>query len=259
MSRLYYLGHTHLTCSLSLAQEMLPVQATENKEGKNDQHNIIVAPECATATIAVAETATPTGAANTPTTETTTATVVLGETSPMELDAFSVAPNGFVRSKVAVRVASGRAIVTIVDAIRSVGTLEQQSLALHKALLHPSIHHVAEVAGFNTDQRVWNYQRKNVMKVLELTKKGGRSDNVKSAFIKSVMVALTSAPEVIKNNQPSLRKQAKSLGLGVSRGWRYLSDGSKKRKNIETGEEYYPGTKKAKRLSRYDAAYIESL
>jgi hypothetical protein len=71
------------------------------------------------------------------------------------------------------------------------------------------------------------------------------------------MVALMSAPdaEEIKNNQPSLRKQAQLLGLGVSRGWRYLLVGNKKRKQIEDGEEYYPTTKKVKCLSRYDAAY----
>jgi hypothetical protein len=257
VSRFYYFCHTHLACSQSLAQETLPVQATEDKEDENDQNNIIVAPECATATETVAEVATPMVAAN-GTTNVQTPHVEVDST-PIDLNAFRVAPKGNVRSKAVERVARARAVDTIVEAIRSVGTPAQQSLALHKALVYPSMHQVAAVAGFNPDQGVWKYQRANVMKVLELTNKAGRSDNVKSAFIKSLMVALTSAPDVIQNNQPSLRKQAKSLGLSVSRGWRYLSEGNKKRKNIEAGEEYYPTTKKAKRSSRYDAAYRESI
>ena len=177
----------------------------------------------------------------------------------MDANAFRVGPKGSIRSKAVERVARSRAVNTIIEAIHSVGTPDQQSLALHKALLSPSIHNVAEVAGFNPNQGCWKYQRANVMKILELTKKVGRTDNVKTAFVKSLMVALTSAPEVIKNNQLSLRKQAKLLGLGVSRGWRYLSEGNTKRKNIEAGEEDYPRTKKFKRLSRYDAEYRESI
>jgi hypothetical protein len=182
-------------------------------------------------------------------------------TPPVQIvtDAFRVAPNGFIRSTMGTRVALLRAVKIMVDAILGVGNTDQQSLALHKALIHPSLHQVAATAGFNTDKVCWKYQRANVTKVLEMTKKGGRSDNVKSAFIQSLMVALTSAPVAIKNNQPSLRKQAESLGLGVSRGWRYLSEGHRKREKIETGEEEYPRTKKAKRSSRYTAAYRESV
>jgi hypothetical protein len=183
----------------------------------------------------------------------------------LDFDAFRVAPSGAFRSPVGTRVAQSRAVNTIVDVILSVGTIEQQSLALHKALVHPSIRRVAEMAGFNDVQGCWKYQRANVMKVLEMTKNVGRSDNIKSAFLKSLMVALTSSPdeeeeeEIKKNKPPSLRKQAQSLGLGVSRGWRYLSAGNKKRKLIEDGEEYYPTTQKVKRSSRYDTAYRESL
>jgi hypothetical protein len=58
------------------------------------------------------------------------------------------------------------------------------------------------------------------------------------------MVALSSTPEKVNQN-PSLRKQAESLGLSVSTGWRYLSKGAKKRRMIEDGEEYFPTAKKA--------------
>jgi hypothetical protein len=267
--RFYFLGHANFPCPLFLAQET-PVQVTENKEGENYQKNIMVA-QCATATEETVANVATTVAANETVANvaTTVATVAANEanentnvgTPPVEIniDAFRVAPDGFIRSNAGTRMAQSRAVNQILEAILGVGCADQQSLALHKALIHPSLHHVAATAGFDTDKVCWKYQRANVTKVLEMTKKGGRSDNVKSAFIQSLMVALTSAPVAIKNNQPSLRKQAQSLGLGVSRGWRYLSEGHRKREKIETGEEEYPRTKKAKRSSRYTAEYRESI
>jgi hypothetical protein len=193
-------------------------------------------------------------------------TTVVGESeyTPLDFTAFSVTPQGNERGNGAGRMARKRAIDKIVNAIVSAGTIEQQSLALNKALLHTSICQVTKAAGLDTTQAIWQYQRDNIIKILELARKGqeqgGRCDNVKSAFIKSLMVALSLSPDTEKEkNQPSKRKQAKMLGLCVSSGWRYLTEGSKKRKKIEDGEEYFPTTKKAKRRSRYNAEYKESI
>jgi hypothetical protein len=90
-------------------------------------------------------------------------------------------------------------------------------------------------------------------------KEGGQSDNVKSTFLKSLMVAVALAPEVIKNNQPLLRKHALLLGLGVSHGWRYLSEVTQKWKKIEDFEEYFLTTKKVKCWSGYNAEYRDSI
>jgi hypothetical protein len=58
------------------------------------------------------------------------------------------------------------------------------------ALDHPLIHEVAEVAGYVANQGCWKFQKVNVIKVLKLAKNIGQSDNVKLAFLKSLMVAV---------------------------------------------------------------------
>jgi hypothetical protein len=181
---------------------------------------------------------------------------------PLDFEAFRTDVYGHVRNEEAARRSKTRAVDTIVSAIVSVGTSAQQSLALHKALVHPTIHQIAKSAMHGPDQACWHLQRDNVIKIIEEANqrqgKGGRSDNVKSAFVKSLMVALASTPDKLKNN-PSLRKQAVSLGLKVSTGWRYLTEGSKKRQLIEDGDEYYPTAKKARRKTRYNTVYKESV
>jgi hypothetical protein len=102
---------------------------------------------------------------------------------------------------------------------------------MHKALIHPTIGQVVKSLLYGPDQACWHLQWDNIIKIIEEANqhqgKGGLSDNVKSAFVKSLMVALVSTPKKLKQN-PSLRKQAKLLGLKVSTRWQYLSKGSKK-------------------------------
>ena len=144
----------------------------------------------------------------------------------------------------------------------STGTSCHQSLALHKALLHPAIKQVAKSVCFGPDQACWQFQKDNVIKIIKQANlgqaQGGRSDNIKSAFVNSLMVALTSTQDRLKSN-PSLRKRAVLLGLNVSTGWRYLSKGSKKHRLIQDGKEYYPTAKKVRRMTRYDAEYKEAV
>jgi hypothetical protein len=129
-------------------------------------------------------------------------------------------------------------------------------------LVHRIIHQIALSASLGPDQACWHLQQENLSKIIEEANqrpgKGERSDNVKTTFVKSLMVAMASTPDKVKQNL-LLRKQAVVLGLKVSTGWQYLSEGSKKRQLIEDGEEYYPTRKKVRRKSRYDATYKESV
>jgi hypothetical protein len=258
--RVHCSSHTHYLCFLSLTQETEPARMTNSRSNENGQDNILATQCAAVAEQPATEVATTTDAArDTP----IVAPPSIAPPNPLDFDAFRTGVHGDTRNEEAARRSKTRAVDTIVNAIVSVGTSEQQSLALYKALLHPTINEVAKSASFGPDQACWHLQRDNVIKIIEDANKGqakgGRSNNVKSAFVKSLMVALASTPERVKQNDPSLRKQAKLLGLKVSTGWRYLSEGSKKRRMIENGEEYYPTTKKARRKSRYDAAYKESI
>jgi hypothetical protein len=80
----------------------------------------------------------------------------------------------------------------------------QQSLALHKALVHPTIHQIAKSALHAPDQACWHLQRDKVIKIIKEANQrqgtGERSDNVKSAFVNSLMVALVSTPDKLKHN-----------------------------------------------------------
>jgi hypothetical protein len=184
------------------------------------------------------------------------------QSPPLDFDALRTDAYGYIRNEETARRSKTRAVEITVSAIVSVGTSAQQSLDLHKALVHPTIHQIAKSALHGPDQACWHLQRDNAIKIIEKANqrqgKGGRSDNVKSAFVKSLMVALSSTPDKLKHN-PSLRKQALSLGLKVSTRWRYLTEGSKKRQLIEDGDEYYPTAKKARRKTRYNTAYKESV
>ena len=131
MSRFYSFDHTHFICFQSLAQQIQPLQATENTEDENDQNQTIVARVMATETVTEVATLAAFGTTNTPTPPV--------ESPLLDFDAFWVAPKGSMRSEVATRVAMGQAVKTIIDAILSAGTTMQQSLALHRALLHPSM------------------------------------------------------------------------------------------------------------------------
>jgi hypothetical protein len=229
MLRLYCVLHTHDFCFLLFTQEAEPAPTTNNTSNENGPHNII-ATQCA----AVAESATGLaesatvlatmgGAAYVLPTVAAPATPVGGTlnetstpsastpTSPLDFDAFGTDSYGHTRNVIAARRSRARAVETIVSAIVSVGTSAQQSLALHKALAHPTIHQIAVSASLGPDQACWHLQRENVSKIIEEANrrqgKGGRSDNVKSAFVKSLMVAMASTPDKLKQN-PSLRKQA---------------------------------------------------
>ena len=148
------------------------------------------------------------------------------EASPLDFDAFRVDSNGKKRNRETARRSQTRAVDRIVSTVVSTGTSRHQSLALHKALLHPAIKQVAKSACFGPDQACWQFQKDNVIKIIKQANlgqaQGGRRDNIKSAFVTSLMVALASTQDRLNSN-PSLRKQAQLLGLKVSTGWRYLS------------------------------------
>jgi hypothetical protein len=243
-------------------QESMPARTTNSESTRSEQHNE-TATECAAVAEGATEHATTAGAANVGSPANRDRNPDGGhEASPIDFDAFRVDSKGNRRIRETARKSRTRAVETIVSAVVSAGTSSHQSLALHKAMLHPAIQQVAKSARFGPEEACWQLQRDNVIQIIEQANlgqpQGGRSENVKSVFVNSLMVALASTEDRLNSN-PSLRKQAKSLGLKVSTGWRYLSKGSKKRRMIADGEEYYPTVKKVRRTTRYDAEYKEAV
>ena len=277
MLRVHNCGQSHHFRHLPSMQETIPARTT-NSESTRSEHNHGTATECAAVAEGATEVATTASAANEgspltvndgtmPAVENRPARAyrrnqqlhVDGHVpAPLDFDAFRVDTNTCPRNRETGRRKRTRAVDTIVSAVLSTGSTRQQSLVLHKAMFHPAIRQVAESACVREEQICWQKQRENVIKIIEKANlgqaRGGRSDSIKSVFVTSLMVALASTEDGLKSN-PSLRRQAKSLGLKVSTGWRYLSKGSKKRGLIEDGDETYPSVKKVRRTTRYDAEY----
>jgi hypothetical protein len=129
---------------------------------------------------------------------------------PLNLDAFHTGLYGHTQNEEAARRWRTWAVDTIVSAIVSVGTNTQWSLALHKTLDHRTIHQIAKSASLRPDHACWHLQwEDNVIKIIKEANqhqgKGGQSDNVKSDFVKSLMVAVASTLDKLKQN-PLLRK-----------------------------------------------------
>ncbi len=262
MLRVHRSGQSHHFRHFSSMQESMPARTTNSESTRSEQHNE-TATECAAVAEGATEHATTAGAANVGSPANRDRNPDGGhEASPLDFDAFRVDSKGNRRIRETARKSRTRAVETIVSAVVSAGTSSHQSLALHKAMLHPAIQQVAKSARFGPEEACWQLQRDNVIQIIEQANlgqpQGGRSENVKSVFVNSLMVALASTEDRLNSN-PSLRKQAKSLGLKVSTGWRYLSKGSKKRRMIADGEEYYPTVKKVRRTTRYDAEYKEAV
>jgi hypothetical protein len=171
---------------------------TNNTSNENEQNNIIATQSAAVAESAT-EVATTAGAANDTPTEAAKVATTANDTPteaaevatpagaakegstpiPLNFDAFHTDKNGDTRNEAAARKKQSRAVDTIVSAIVSVGTSEQQSLALHKALVHPTICEVAKSVSFGPDQACWNLQRNNVIQMIEEANKNqGRGGGV---------------------------------------------------------------------------------
>ena len=122
----------------------------------------------------------------------------------------------------------------------------------------PRLSVVAISAGFNSNAALLEYQRRNVINILaDARNTKGRTDNVRSQFIDSLLVALSATPNDSK--EYSLTQQANSLGLKKTAGIRLLKKASKKRKAIEGTGDYRQLQTKYKRKSRYSDSFLKSL
>ena len=154
--------------------------------------------------------------------------------------------------------AQRRAAVKICTAIENAGSECQQVLALHKAVSKPRLGVVARAAGFMPDAALLTFQRKNVIQILrDARNKKGRSNNERSRFSESLLVAFSAIPN--ETREYSLSKQAKSLGLKKNTGIRLLQKASKKQKELVDTGEYGRLRKQSKRKSIYSDEFLKSL
>ena len=180
------------------------------------------------------------------------------EASKLNRDAFNFTKNGAQRSALAARKASSRATSNIMDAIASVGSKDQQALALRKACLHPSMVEVTKTAGLapsstseETRDLLLDGIKNTYKEVLgEGTKKRSNMDRVTFAEILSGSLIGSGA---------SVLETSRLLELDESRCRRLFSKGEVRVENAmnETGKWSY--TRPNKGYSKITTAIKEKL
>jgi hypothetical protein len=130
------------------------------------------------------------------------------------------------------RVAKHRAIIKIVNAVKDAGNLDQQSLALQGALVHPELQEASKCAGYSPEaigatpssQSSANYQLKQARQFLKLARtthnRRGRCSDAKDSLVQSFMTAVAPSPDSTLglNGVPTRPQLLKSLGFESKAG-----------------------------------------
>jgi hypothetical protein len=120
------------------------------------------------------------------------------------------------------RVAKHRAVVKIVNAVKDAGNFNQQSLALHGALVHPELQEVSKCAGYcpeSTGKQSSSYQLKQARRFLKLAhttnSRQGRCSDTKDSVVQSFMTAVAPSPDSIlgSGGVPTRPQLLKLLGF----------------------------------------------
>jgi hypothetical protein len=179
---------------------------------------------------------------------------------PVNVHAFSE-KNGstILRSVVAARRAKSRAVQKIVAAVKSVGTKEQQALALKDAACHPELQSIAKSAGFaataaysSAEFKVCQME-KMVRRAVSTKTKEGRPNDDKASFVESLLTSIVESPNTAIK-PPSMRAQSSALGIPWSTGRRLLKNAKAKQillMNMETGVDWSQ-RRKRKRWRKVD-------
>jgi hypothetical protein len=120
------------------------------------------------------------------------------------------------------RVAKHRAAVKIVNAVKEAGNFNQQSLALHGALVHPELQETSKCAGYcpeSIGKQSSSYQLKQARRFLKLARttnrRQGRCSDAKDSVVQSFMTAVAPSHDSIlgSNGVPTRPQLLKSLGF----------------------------------------------
>jgi hypothetical protein len=133
----------------------------------------------------------------------------------VDVYAFDVATDGAIRTGCAIRQAKSRAARVIIDAIKSVGTLQQQALAFQSALSHPELRHVAKAVILDKGaNRALSFQWKQLRELIQVAvakdQQRGHVNQDRAAFLESILTAV--APDSVNKHTPSQRSRALQLG-----------------------------------------------
>jgi hypothetical protein len=166
---------------------------------------------------------------------------------PVNVHAFSEKKGSTIlRSVVAARRAKSRAVQKIVAAVKSVGTKEQQALALKDAACHPELQSIAKSAGFAAAAAYFSAEfkvcqmEKMVRRAVSTKTKEGRPNDDKASFVESLLTSIVESPNTAIK-PPSMRAQSSALGIPWSTGRRLLKNAEAKRillMNMETGVDW---------------------
>jgi len=146
----------------------------------------------------------------------------------------------------AARTAKSRAVQKIVLAVKSVGTKQQQALALQAATCHPELQSIAKSAGYSaantTSSAEFNLlqMEKMVRRAVATKTKEGRPNHDKASFVESIMTSISESPNTTQKPS-SMRAQSSVLGLPWSTGRRLLKNAKAKRgllSSMESGVEW---------------------
>jgi hypothetical protein len=120
------------------------------------------------------------------------------------------------------RVAKHRAVLKIVNAVKEAGNFNQQSLALHGALVNPELQEVSKCAGYcpeSIGKKSSSYQLKQARRFLKLARttnsRQGRCSDAKDSVVQSFMTAVAPSPDCIlgAGGVPTRPQLLKSLGF----------------------------------------------
>ena len=97
----------------------------------------------------------------------------------------------------AIHQAKSRAAHVIIDAVKSVGTLQQQALALQSALSHPEVRHVAKAVILDKGaNRALSFQWKQLCESIQVAvakdQQRGHVNQDRAAFLKSILTVVAS-------------------------------------------------------------------
>jgi hypothetical protein len=156
--------------------------------------------------------------------------------------AFRFNKRGEARTDDSLRQAKSRSSQKIVNAIVNAGVDDNDSsAALKSALANPKVRHIVKTvllsdATVSVASTYLQQQQKMIARASSTGKKHGRPSDDQRSFQESIAVGIAESPGESCAKKPSKREQVKLLGMNYSSGWRFLRNGTAKRRLLTQGD-----------------------